>query len=125
MRPNLTLLGRLWPRLLALAIALVVGMQVGPRPAHESASTPVVCSIDQTALEDAPKVGERLEPRVAPAPLVDRLPTVPPSARLHPVTTEVACLRPLIMDLDRRLDGDPLPIVKHVPRMECGDPPRI
>jgi hypothetical protein len=121
MATHLTLL----VRMLAMAIAMVIGLQVTPLPATHGTTTPVVCSFDQSPPDDALKVGERLEPRVFPAPFLDRLPRVAPAAGLGSIAPQEARLVALANSSDRRSDGDPRPIVKHVPRMERGDPPRI
>jgi len=125
MQPHRAQLWRIWPTLLAFAIVSVIALQGGPRLALGNVSMPVVCSLEQSAPEDALKVGQRLEPRVFPAPLLDRLPATPSSRLLGAVDVEAARFVPLAADTDGRSAGDTLPIVKHVPRMERGDPPRI
>ena len=111
-------------RLLTLAIAVVVGFQVGPQPSAHHPSTPVVGSADQRVSEDTFKVGERLAPRVFPAPFLDRLAPASPSWQLGAIARADEALAPGARAYDGRSDGERLPIVKHVPRMERGDPPR-
>jgi hypothetical protein len=125
MQRDRTILSEVVPRLLALAIALVVGLPVGPELSTHPASPPVACSVDQKISGDAYKVGERLEPRVFPAPLVDRLPPVSRLCGPAAVGGASEAVAPGVVASDSRSHGDPLPIVKHVPRMERGDPPRI
>jgi len=111
-------------RLLTLAIAVVVGFQVGPQLSARGPSAPVLGSADQKVSEDTFKVGERLEPRVFQAPFLDRLSPVHPSGRLGSVAGPDEALAPGASAYDGRSDSERLPIVKHVPRMERGDPPR-
>lgn len=125
MRRDRTILSDVVPRLLALAIAVVIGFGAGPTLSTHPASTPVVCSVEQEISGDTFKVGERLEPRVLRAPLVDRLPPVPQSSGLGAVAGTSEAVSPGVMASDSRSDGDRLPIVRHVPRMESGDPPRV
>jgi hypothetical protein len=112
-------------RFLTLAITIVVGFEVGPQLSARVASTPVVCSIDQKVAEDTLKVGERREPRVFPAPGLDRLSPARPSYHLGAVSSASEALALRAKVSDGRSDAERLPIVKHVPRMERGDPPRI
>jgi hypothetical protein len=111
-------------RLLTLAITIVVGFQVGPQLSVHHTSVPIVGCSDQKVAEDAFKVGERREPRVFAAQFLDRLPPAHPSRHNAAVAApnEVLALGALLSD-DRSY-GVRLPIVKHVPRMERGDPPR-
>ena len=111
-------------RFLSLAITLVIGLEIGPQPPASGPSTPVVCSADQKVSEDTLKVGQRLEPRVFPAPFLDRLPPVRPSYGPGAVSGRNEALALGDAASDDRSDGERLPIVKHVPRMERGDPPR-
>lgn len=106
-----------------MAIALVVGLEFGPSPAM--ASAPALSSFEPSVESDTLKLGERLEPRVFPASVLDRLPPAPAARRLTAVA--VADLRmaayaraPERHAEDRR---SALPM-KHVPRLERGDPPR-
>jgi len=119
------LLSQVVLRFLTLAITLVVGLETGPQPSASRPSTPVVCSADQKVSEDTFKVGQRLEPRVFPAPFLDRLPPVRPSSGPGAVSGANEALALGDSASDDRSDGERLPIVKHVPRMERGDPPRI
>jgi hypothetical protein len=125
MQRDRTILSEVVPRLLALAIALVVGLPVGPELSAHHASPPVACSVDQKISGDTYRVGERLEPRVFPAPLLDRLPPVRPPCGPGAVGGASEAIAPGVMARGSRSHGDALPIVKHVPRMERGDPPRI
>jgi hypothetical protein len=111
-------------RLLTLAITLVVGFQVGPRPCARHGSTPVVSSADQKVCADISKTGQRLEPGVFPSRFGDRLPPLRPSCVVARVcgADQVVALGASVFD--GRADAERLPIVKHVPRMERGDPPR-
>ncbi len=120
--PNL--LSQAIPRLLTLAIAVVVGFQLGPQFSARSVSSPVIGSPDHKVSEAAFQVGERLERRALQAPFLDRLSPVRASSGLGaiPDADEVFGVGDLASD--GRPDHERLPIVKHVPRMERGDPPR-
>ena len=111
-------------KFVTLAITIVVGLQVGPLVSAGGASVPSVGSADQRVSEDGLRVGERREPRVLAQQLLDRLPPVRPSDRAGavPRTDEIFALR--TPEADGRSDAERRPIVKHVPRMERGDPPR-
>ena len=122
-RPSL-LLSQAVLRFLTLAISVVVGFEVGPRLSAHAASAPVVCAADQKVSEDTVKAGERLEPRVSPARVVDRLPPARLPGRHGAVSGADRALELATFAFDCRSDGERLPIVKHVPRMERGDPPR-
>jgi hypothetical protein len=111
-------------RFLTLAITVVVGFQLGPRLAARSASTPVVGCADQKVSEDTFKVGERSEQRVFRAAYLDRLPPASPSHGSGAVSRAAEALALDSSLSDRRSVVERLPIVKHVPRMERGDPPR-
>ena len=111
-------------RLLTLAIAVVVGFQVGPQLSGPGPSAPVLGSADQKVSEDTFKVGERLELRVFPAPFLDRFSPAHRSGRLGIVAGPHEALAPGASAYDGRSESERLPIVKHVPRMERGDPPR-
>ena len=119
------LLSQIVLRFLTLAITLVIGLETGPQPSASRPSTPVVCSADQKVSEDTFKVGQRLEPRVFPAPFLDRLAPVRPSNGPGAISGANEALALGDSAFDDRSDGERLPIVKHVPRMERGDPPRI
>ena len=112
-------------RFVTLAITIVVGFQVGPRLSLGSMSVAVVGGDDQKVSQDAFKAGERREPRVFAVQLLDRLPPARPSDHTGavPRADEVFALGTL--DADGRSDVERPPTVKHVPRMERGDPPRI
>jgi hypothetical protein len=107
-----------------MAMALAVGLQSRPLPFRHASSTPVASAIDSTLAVDALKVGERLEPRVFPAPVRDRLPPAPLSWAfgIEGHTDEHSASGPIVGE--HHTPWDLIPIVKHVPRMERGDPPR-
>jgi len=112
------------PRALAIAIVVVLGfLHVGPGPAQPISPAPLVTAVEQRGAGDALKIGHRLEPRVWGAPLLDRLPPVPAT---RPNALALADRRAARFDIasDPRSSGRLLPIVKHVPRLERGDPPR-
>jgi hypothetical protein len=111
-------------RLLTLAITIVVGLKVGPELSAHGTSASVIGSADQRISEDAVRVGHRLEPRLFRAHFLDRLPAVRPAERpgVIPGDNEALALRGSAYE--GRSDVDRLPLVKHVPRMERGDPPR-
>jgi hypothetical protein len=109
---------------MTLAIAFVVGHQFGPQLSARRPSTPVVCSVEQKASDDTFKAGERLEPRVPKAPLLHRLSAVRPSYGFGTVPYTGESLAEGAVDSDGTSDSGHLPNVKHVPRMERGDPPR-
>jgi hypothetical protein len=109
---------------LTLAITLVVGLEGGPQLSARGTQTPVICAADQKVAEDTFKVGERPEPRVLRAPFLDRLPPVRPVGPFGAVSGVHDALSIGALAFDDRSDSERLPIVKHVPRMERGDPPR-
>ena len=114
----------LGPRLLSLAIALVVALQFGPALAPFGTTAPRVSSAELRVSDDALKVGERPEPRVAPAPVLDRLPPVRTICKLDALARAVGRAAVGVTARDRRSDDERPSIVKHVPRLERGDPPR-
>jgi hypothetical protein len=61
---------------------------------------------------------------VAPAPVARRLPAVPPSLGAHVRKPEAAFVVGDGAFSPRDLGLDRLCVRRHVPRMECGDPPR-
>lgn len=111
-------------RFLTLAITVVVGFQVGAPLSARLASTPAVGCADQKVSEDTFKVGERLEPRVCSAPFFDRLAPTRPSYDIGAVSGAGEAVPSGALASDGCTDSERLPIVKHVPRMERGDPPR-
>lgn len=111
-------------RVLTIAITLVVGLKVGPQLGARGASIPVIGSADQKVLDDTARVGPRVEPRVSPAHFIDRLLPACPSCRAVAVADIGDALALGIEASTGRSQGERLPIVKHVPRMERGDPPR-
>jgi hypothetical protein len=125
MRPARTIYLQLMPKLLAMAVALVVGVHFGPPLPYAGASAPSVSSIEPRISTDALKVGERVEPRVSPAPLRDRVPPVPLVRVLRPVASIDARMAAHARTPRVRWDDGHPAIVKHVPRLERGDPPRI
>jgi hypothetical protein len=112
-------------RLLSLAIALVVGLHFGPELAPRSSTAPRAWSAELRVADDAVKAGERPEPRVAPAPVVDRLPPVRELDAFELVASAASRAAAGATAVGGRSDAERLPIVKHVPRLERGDPPRI
>jgi hypothetical protein len=111
-------------RLLTLAIAFVVGFPLGPHVSASGPSASVIGSADQKVSYDATKVGERLEARVLPAPFLDRFAPASPSWGPGAIHDADKTLGPGALAYHHRSDSERLPIVKHVPRMERGDPPR-
>jgi hypothetical protein len=111
-------------RLLTLAIVVVVGFPLGPAVGACGPSAPVIGSADQNVSDDTFKVGERVERRVLAAPFLDRFAPVRPSWGLGAINDADETLAPGALAYDHRSDSERLPIVKHVPRMERGDPPR-
>lgn len=107
-----------------LTITLVVGFQVGPQLFAHRPSTPVVCCADQDISEDTFKAGERLEPRAASGSFFDPLAPAHPSCRSGALSGRDAVGSLSDLSADDPSDVQRLPIVKHVPRMERGDPPR-
>jgi hypothetical protein len=118
------LLSHVVVKFLTLAITVVVGFQVGPRVSARDSSVPVVRCTEQKASEDTVKVGQRVEPRVFPAPFLDRFSPVHPFCRPGAVSLADEALAFGAAVSEDRSRRDRLPIVKHVPRMERGDPPR-
>src|SRR5262245_43422532 len=111
-------------RLLTLAITVVVGFQLGPQLSPSHTSSQAIGCAEQKVAEDAFKGGDRHEPRVLRAHFLDRLPPVRPSDRAAALVDPTAALAPGNLAFDGRSLAERLPIVKHVPRMERGDPPR-
>jgi hypothetical protein len=118
-----SLAGRLLVGIIAMAIALTGGLSLGSGESPNGQGS-MVCSVISPVPADVLKVGDRLEPRVPPAPL-ERIPTV--SALLghdvRRVETKSSTWRTRVPD--SRAQGERFTIVKHVPRMERGDPPRV
>ena len=119
-----SLLSQVAFRFMTLAIAFVVGHQFGPQLSARRPSTPVVCTVEQKTSDDTFKAGERLEPRVLKAPLLHRLSAVRPSYGFGTVPRTGECLAAGVVDSEGPSNSERFPIVKHVPRMERGDPPR-
>ena len=111
-------------RVLTIAITLVVGLKVGPQLAARGASIPGIGSPDQKVLDDTARAGQRIEPRVSPAHFIDRVLPACPSYRAGAVAHIGDALALGAEASAGRSQGQRLPIVKHVPRMERGDPPR-
>ena len=111
-------------RVLTIAITLVVGLKASPQLGARGASIPVIGSADQKVLDDSARVGQRVEPRVSPAHFIDRLLPVCTPCRAGAVFGGGDALALGAEVTDGRSQGERLPIVKHVPRMERGDPPR-
>jgi hypothetical protein len=109
--------------LLAMAIAVVIGFHFGPRLTPPAASAPLVSTVEQKVSDDTRKVGERLEPRVFPAPLLERLPPVPRSCDTGDAV-ELARAAVSQSFVVGRSSAERPTIVKHVPRQERGDPPK-
>jgi hypothetical protein len=109
-------------RFLTLAITVVVGVQLGAPPSARLASTPAVA--DQKVAEDTFKVGERPEPRVCPSPFFDRLAPARPSYDVGAVSGAGEAIPSGAVTFNGRTDSERFAIVKYVPRMERGDPPR-
>ena len=123
MRRERALLQQLAARLLSLAIALVVGLQFGPELAPQTSSAPRAWSAELRVADDALKAGERPEPRVAPAPVLDRLPPVRATDHLDVLACTATRVAAGVAS-DDPSDVVRVPVVKHVPRLERGDPPR-
>ena len=108
---------------IALAIAVVVGRATPPYHAIAHRGT-TMCSAEQPTKVDALRAGERLEPRVAPAPPTDRAPPLPPFW-LARTAHEPRVAPPRAVDSspegarDRRIV-----VLQRIPRLESGDPPR-
>ena len=109
-------------RFLTVAITLVVGARVGPQVATGVSPSSAVSLTEQALCDDAVRPAPRVESRSVGAPVVDRL-SVAASYRLPTLSppSEIADVGHVV---DIRSRGEQRPIVKHVPRMERGDPPR-
>ena len=123
MRRERALLQQLAAQLLSFAIALVVGLQFGPELASQTSSAPRAWSAELRVADDALKAGERPEPRVAPAPVLDRLPPVRATNHLDVLACTATRVAAGVAS-DDPSDVVRVPVVKHVPRLERGDPPR-
>jgi hypothetical protein len=109
-------------RLLAIAVAMVVASRVAPIPNVRSAAA--IVALEQGKSGDhSLRVGERVEPRVLPAPLVDRLPPLPAPGCSFGALSERGSFEQAAV-VDHRSQDERDSIVKHVPRMERGDPPK-
>ena len=109
---------------LTIAITVVVGFNVHAQLSASRSSTLIVGSADQYVLEDTFKLGQRVEPRVSPSHSLDRLLAVRPSGRADIVSAVDAALALGTAAYESRPQGERLSILKRVPRMERGDPPR-
>ena len=110
-------------RLLAISIALVVASKSGAVPEVQATSAAAVASFVERQADPSLKAGGRVEPRDFPAALSDRLPAVVPhfESILQAADSAVGD----IAHIERRADDRRASIVKHVPRLERGDPPRV
>ena len=111
-------------RVLTIAITLVVGLKVGPQLAAGAVSTPMVGNAAENALEDSFTVGTRIERRASPTHFFERLLAARPSCHRGVVSRPDEGLALAGAAFESRPQGERLPIQKHVPRMERGDPPR-
>jgi len=110
-------------RIAAMVITFVVGLHLGPSVGPNVTSAGSIARLEARVSVDAARIGERAKPRVPVAPLLDRLPPVPPASHLE--ASPPACRLAIHVEpSDFRSFSDPLPIVKSVPRLERGDPPR-
>lgn len=110
-------------RLLAISLAMVVASRVAPNPNVRSAAAAVVALEEGKGGDPALRVGGRVEPRVFPAPLLDRLPPLPaPGFACGALGDRGSFAQTAVLDFRSHDERDS--IVKHVPRMERGDPPR-
>ncbi|HKQ71168.1 MAG TPA: hypothetical protein VJT73_17605 [Polyangiaceae bacterium] len=115
---------RLFARLLAVLAVLSVGVRVqfpvvaGPAPVSSFRQTTVL-----EAVSEIPKAPERTEPRVAPAPFLERLPApLSPLLRFEPGEHLRGCSREELTYARSMLDE--LPSVRRTPRPRSDDPPR-
>lgn len=115
------------PKLLAMAIALVVGLGFGPALPPPGASAPAVVSLEPSVVDsDTLKLGDRVEPRVFPASILDRLPSAPAARRLLALANADLRMAAYAGAPERRAEQPRFDRpMKHVPRLERGDPPRI
>jgi hypothetical protein len=109
-------------RIVAIAIAVVLGRAAPAYPLPQ-ARGPIVCSAEQPVKADALRAGERLEPRVAKAPAIDRATRLPAplfeqGSDLRPASAAAAHL-PVSRARNQRLV-----VLQRIPRLESGDPPR-
>ena len=111
-------------RFVTLAITIVVGLKVGPELSAHRTSPAIIGNTDHRICDDAIRVGHRLEPRLFRAHFLDRLPAVHPAERAGIIVGASESLALGASAYEGRSDIERLPVVKHVPRMECGDPPR-
>jgi hypothetical protein len=110
-------------RCLTLAITLVVGVRVGPQVTAGPSPASAVSLADPALGEDAIRPAPRVELRGMGAPAFERLALVAPSYRVSVASLPVAIAEARHV-VDIRARGEQRPIVKHVPRLERGDPPR-
>jgi|SRR5579859_1682836 len=110
-------------RALAISIALVVASRTGAEPLVRATSAAAVLSFTEHRADPSFKVGGRVEPRVFPAPFSDRLPAVVPSSRVGIFAGARIAVDATSL-LERRVDDRRTSILKHLPRLERGDPPR-
>jgi hypothetical protein len=113
--------GRLLTGIIALAIALSDGLE--DRRGSPAAQRPAVCSMFASVAVDVLKAGTRLEPKILPASF-ERTPAVSTflDYDLRRLPTLASGCRARVHE--SRAQGERSSIVKRVPRMERGDPPK-
>jgi hypothetical protein len=111
-------------RVLTIAITLVVGLKVGTHLSASGTTAFGIGNADHKVLEDDFKGRERVEPRLSAAHFLDRGLPAHASNRSSIVSATRDALGLAAAESADRSQGERLPIVKHVPRMERGDPPR-
>jgi hypothetical protein len=113
-------------KLLAMAIALVVGLQFGPDLVIPNAPMAAVSSLEPGFESDTLKLGERLEPRVFPSSVLHRLAPTPAPQQRVPAMVDDIRMAAYAKDPEKRREDKRFAIAtKHVPRMDGGEPPRV
>ena len=116
------MLTRIFFRFFVIAIALAAWQQ-HPAPALEDHDGAVLCCDSPAQAVDTAALGKRTAPSVAAAPLVKRLPLLlVGESQLSAATSKPVWTVPRYADLVS--SSERTRVYRHVPRMECGEPPR-
>lgn len=110
--------------ILATLVALLVGVYIESPPLTHHTAFALVSTIEAPPPADALKAGERVEPQVPSSPVGDRLSPSPPAADIDTLFASAPISALHATTLDTRRDGWRVSLIKAVPRMERGDPPR-
>jgi len=110
--------------ILAALFALLVGVYGKSPPRLHAASLPLVTTVEAPPPADALKAGGRVEPQIPSAPIGDRLSPLSPALGIEALSASALVGTLHATTLDARREGWRASLLKPVPRMERGDPPR-